>query len=311
MLRITFLGTAAGRPTVGRNVSGILVNRQGELLLFDCGEGTQRQMMRFGTGFAIRDIFFTHMHADHFLGVIGLLRTMGLQGRQEPISLWAPEGGGQILHEAVHLGVERVPFGIEIHELEPDERIEREEYAIVAYRSQHGGRSLGYALIEHPRRGRFYPERARALGVPEGPLFGKLHRGEPVEVNGRIVHPEEVVGAPRPGRRIVYTGDTRPCRATIEAARGGDLLIHDATFGDDEADRARETGHSTAREAGTVAQRAGVAQLILTHLSPRYDDDPRVLERQAREVFPRVMAAYDGLEVEVAYRNDEGEEEEA
>lgn len=304
MIRVTFLGTAASRPTVGRNVSALVINREGELLLFDCGEGTQRQMMRFGTGFGIDDIFITHMHADHFLGVIGLLRTMGLQGREAPVRLWAPEGGGQILHDAVNLGVERVPFGIEIRELEPGARVERGEYDVVAYRTQHGGRSLGYALIEHPRLGRFNPDRARELGVPEGPLFGKLHRGESVEVDGRIITPEELVGPPRPGRRIVYSGDTRPCRETVEIATGADLLVHDATFGEDEADRARATGHSTAREAALVARKAGAARLVLTHISARYAEDPRALEREARRVYPRAVVAYDGMEVEVPYRTE-------
>src|SRR5690606_16170567 len=257
------------------------------------------------TGFAIRDIFFTHMHADHFLGVIGLLRTMGLQGREEPITLWAPEGSRAILDAAVNLGVERVPYEIGIQDLSPGERVEREGSAILAFRTRHGGRSLGYAVAEHPRPGRFNPDRARELGVPAGPLFGKLHRGEPVEVEGRIVRPEEVVGPSRPGRRVVYTGDTRPCRTTVEVARGADVLIHDATFGEDEADRARATNHSTAREAATVAQRAGVGRLFLTHLSSRYAEDPRALEREARQVFPNTTVAYDGLEVEVPYRQED------
>ena len=305
MIRVVFLGTAASRPTVARNVSSILINRQGELLLFDCGEGTQRQMMRFQTGFSIDDIFITHMHADHYLGVIGLLRTMGLQSREAPIRLWAPEGGGRILDDAVNLGVERVPFPIEIRELAPDERVEREDYDIVAFRTRHGARSLGYALVEHERLGRFNPDRARELGVPEGPLFGKLHRGESVEVDGRIIAPEDVVGPARKGRRIVYTGDTRPARRTEQVAQGAELLIHDATFGDDEADRARATFHSTAREAAQLARRAKVERLVLTHLSSRYADDPRQLEREAREVFPRTTVAYDGLEIEVAYPPDE------
>lgn len=305
MIRVTFLGTSASRPTVGRNVSAVMINRKGELLLFDCGEGTQRQMMRFQTGFSIRDIFFTHMHADHFLGVIGLLRTMGLQGREEPITLWAPEGSREILDAAVNLGVERVPFEIVVHELDPGEKIVREEYEIVPYRTEHGGRSLGFALVEHERLGRFNPDRARELGVDEGPLFGRLHRGEPVEVDGRIIRPEDVVGPARPGRKIVYTGDTRPHRRTIEAARGADLLIHDATFGADEADRARQTNHSTAREAAEMARRARVRRLILTHISSRYADDPRPLEREAREVFGNSAVAYDGMEVEVPYQIDE------
>lgn len=305
MIRVTFLGTAASRPTVGRNVSGLLVQREGELFLFDCGEGTQRQMMKYATGFSVHDIFITHMHADHFLGIIGLLRTMGLQGREEVMKLYAPTGTGSILHEAVHLGVERVPFPIEITELDAGDRIERGEYEIVAYATQHGTRALGYALVERERLGRFNIEKARAFGIPEGPLFGKLHRGESVEVDGRTITASDVVGQPRPGRRFVYTGDTRPCRETIEIARNADLLIHDATFGEEESDRARQTGHSTAREAADVAKRAGVSKLALTHISARYADDPRLLEREARELFAQTIVAHDGLVLEIPYRDEE------
>lgn len=301
---MTFLGTAASRPTVGRNVSALALQRESELMLFDCGEGTQRQMMRFGTGFSIDDIFFTHMHADHFLGVIGLLRTLGLQGREETMRLWGPPGSRAVLEQAVHLGVERVPFEVGIEELRPGDAVQREGYRIACYRSQHGVRSIGYALIEDERLGRFNPDRARELGVPEGPAFGRLHRGEAVEVEGRLVRPEDIVGPPRPGRRVVYTGDTRPCRATVEIAREADLLIHDATFARDEADRARSTGHSTAREAADVAKRACARRLVLTHLSARYAEDPRALEREARAVFPATTVAYDGLQIEVPFRDD-------
>jgi ribonuclease Z len=306
MIRVTFLGTAASRPTVGRNVSGLLVQREGELLLFDCGEGTQRQMMRFATGFSVHDIFVTHMHADHFLGIIGLLRTMGLQGREEVMRLYAPTGSEAIMHEAVHLGVERVPFPIEIIELGAGQTLRRDGYDIVAYATQHGTRAIGYALVEHERLGRFNIEKARSLGVPEGPMFGQLHKGQTVVVDGRSIGPAEVVGPPRPGRKLVYTGDTRPCRDTVEAARGADLLIHDATFGEEESDRARQTGHSTAREAADVARRADVARLALTHISARYADDPRVLEREAREVFQRTIVAHDGLVIEIPFRDEAG-----
>lgn len=304
-LRVTFLGTSAARPTVGRNVSSIAVQREGVVMLFDCGEGTQRQMMRYATGFAVNDIFFTHLHADHFLGVIGLLRTMGLQGRTEEIRLWAPSGGTAILQAAVNLGVERVPFPIRIAELAPAQSVAREEYDIVPYRTHHGGASLGYALIEHPRLGRFHPERARELGVPEGPLFGKLHHGEAVTVDGRTILPEQVVGATRPGRRLVYSGDTRPCRATLEVAGEADLLIHDATFGEEEADRAKETGHATAKEASLLARKAGVRRLVLTHISARYADDPRQLEREARRFFPGTIVAHDGLVIEIPFADAE------
>jgi len=305
MIRVTFLGTAASRPTVGRNVSALALQREGEVLLFDCGEGTQRQMMRFGTGFSLSDIFFTHMHADHFLGITGLLRTLGLQGREEPIRLWSPRGGARVLEQAVGLGVDRIPFGVEIRELAPDEAVARAGYSIMPFKPQHGVSALGYALVEDERLGRFHPDRARELGVPEGPLFGKLHHGEAVEVDGRVIQPSDIVGPPRPGRRIVISGDTRPCKRTLEVSRDADLLIHEATFGEEEAERARATGHSTAREAAQVAQRADVRRLVLTHLSARYADDPRILEREAREVFPRVTVAYDGFESQVPFRDDD------
>ena len=302
-MRITFLGTAASRPTVGRNVSSLVVQREGETIMFDCGEGTQRQMMRFGTGFAVDDIFFSHLHADHFLGVIGLLRTMGLQAREHPIRLWTPAGTETILEQAVHLGVDRVPFEVEIRGLAPGDVLERDGYVIAPFRSAHSLASLGFALTEHPRPGRFNPERARELGVPEGPLWGQIHRGEAVLVNGTRVEPAELVGPSRPGRKLVYTGDTGPTRSIVEAARDADLLIHEATFGREEAERARQTGHSTARDAAKSARNAAVLRLILTHFSPRYADDPRELEREARKIFPEVLAAHDGLIVEIPFRD--------
>lgn len=303
-MRITFLGTAAARPTVGRNVSSLVLQREGDVMMFDCGEGTQRQMMRYGTGFALSDIFFTHLHADHFLGVIGLLRTLGLQAREEPVDLWTPAGTAAVMRQAVDLGVERVPFEVRIHELSPGDAVARGVYDVTTFRTQHrGGLSLGYAVVEHPRLGRFDAEKAREMGIPEGPLWGKLHHGQPVEVDGRVFRAEDVVGPERPGRRVVYTGDTRPCRAAIDSSRAADLLIHEATFAQDEAERAQHTGHSTAREAAEVAKAAGALRLALTHFSPRYADDPRVLEREAKAVFPEVVAAYDGLVIEVPYRD--------
>ncbi|HEX2205493.1 MAG TPA: ribonuclease Z [Longimicrobium sp.] len=303
-MRVTFLGTAAARPTVGRNVSSLIVQREGDVMMFDCGEGTQRQMMRYGTGFSFNDIFFTHLHADHFLGVIGLLRTLGLQDRREPMDLWTPRGTEALLKQAVELGVERVPFEVRIHGVDGGEPVRRGVYDVVPFRVSHGGRALGYAVVEHPRLGRFDAVRARELGIPEGPLWGKLHHGEAVEVDGRVFQAADVVGAPRPGRKVVYSGDTRPCAATREIAAGADLLIHEATFAQDEAERAGATGHSTAREAAQVAADARALRLVLTHFSPRYADDPRFLEKEARAVFPETVAAYDGLVVEVPYRSE-------
>ncbi len=272
--------------------------------MFDCGEGTQRQMMRYGTGFAINDIFFTHLHADHFLGIIGLLRTMGLQAREEPIRLWVPIGGERVIRAAVNLGVDRIPFEVQVTELEAGDAVDRGDYSIVPFPVSHAGTCFGYGIIEKIRLGRFDPERARALGIPEGPDWGRIHRGEPVRVGDRVIEADEVVGKPRPGRKVIYTGDTRPTRETIEIAAMADLLIHEATFGEDERERARQTGHSTAREAARIAREASALRLHLTHFSPRYSDDPRMIEREARKVFPGAVAAYDGLTIEIPYRDE-------
>ncbi len=303
MIRLCFLGTAAARPTPGRNVSAIALQREGESVLLDCGEGTQRQIMRFATGFSFSQIFVTHGHADHFLGLPGLLRTMGLQGREEPMTIYGPEANVELLRTAVGLGVERLAFPCRIRGLRPGERVGFRGWAIHAFEVDHGVDALGYALIEEPRPGRFDVDTARRLGVPEGPLFGKLHRGEAVEVGGRVITPAQVVGPPRPGRKVVYAGDTRPARTTTEIARGADLLVHDATFAGEERKRARETRHSTVVEAARLARRARVKGLVLTHISARYSDRPRVLEEEARAVFPGAVIAHDGLRIELGYND--------
>ena len=303
MLSITFLGTSAARPTVERNVSALALQREGETLLFDCGEGTQRQMMRYGVSFALSEIFFTHFHADHFLGMIGLVRTLGLQGREEPLRLYGPRGAKQVLHNALLLGVEKVPFGVEIQEVKPGAVIgERDGYSITAFATDHGAGSIGYALVEAQRYGKFDPEKARALAIPEGPLWGKLQRGDAVELaDGRKLTAESVVGPRRPGRKVVITGDTAPCASVVDAAAGADLLVHEATFGEEEKDRAKETFHSTAREAAQVAKAAQVRKLVLTHLSARYSISAEDLVKEAKEVFGEVVAAKDGMTVEVGF----------
>lgn len=306
MLRVTFLGTASSRPTVRRNVSSMAVRRGGDYFLFDCGEGTQRQMMRYGAGFAVQEIFVTHVHADHYLGVTGLLRTLSLQGREPPLVLWGPRGSGSLLQDLVDLGGDRLTFPVSVRELPPGESVRYGEYRIEAFRTRHRGPSMGLALVEDPRPGRFDPDRARELGVPEGPLFGRLHRGETVESpDGRVVEPGEVVGPDRPGRRLVYTGDTAPSDSVREAARDADLLIHEATFGEPEADRASDTGHSTARQAAETAAAANVRALVLTHFSARYSEQAFRLRQEAEEVFAETMVAEDGLTVDIPYRDQE------
>ncbi|HET7600360.1 MAG TPA: ribonuclease Z [Gemmatimonadales bacterium] len=302
MLSVTFLGTGAACPSVERNVAGLAVQREGETLLFDCGEGTQRQMMRYGVSFAFSEIFFTHYHADHMLGVTGLLRTLGLQDRTAPVVLYGPRGAQRYLGAAISLGIERNRFPVEIIEVKPGDRLARGAYDVVVFETDHRADTVGYALAEHVRLGRFHPERARELGVPEGPLWGRLHRGETVELpDGRRVSPAELVGAPRPGRTVVYTGDTRPCLGVVETARFADLLIHEATFGEEEHARAAETGHSTAAQAAEVAREAGVRRLALTHISPRYGRDAPELLAEAKAVFPETVIARDGLTLDVPF----------
>lgn len=314
MLSVTFLGTSAARPTVERGVSSIAVTRKGETLMFECGEGTQRQMMRFGVSFSISEILFSHFHADHYLGITGLVRTLGLQGREATLHLYGPRGARQLLGAALDLGSEWAPFPIEIHELRAGDPLQREEYDIEVFSVEHGRGAVGFTLREHERLGRFDPTRAKALGVPEGPLWGKIHRGETVEFDrsgddGRTerltVGPEQIVGPSRPGRVVVYSGDTRPCESVVKMADGADLLIHEATFSQDETDRARETGHSTAREAAQVALAARVKRLALTHLSARFSVASDILLKEAREVFRETVIARDGMTIDVPYQDSE------
>jgi ribonuclease Z len=287
-------------------VASLAIHREGETLMFDCGEGTQRQMMRWGVSFALADIFFTHLHADHMLGVIGLIRTMALQGRTERLTLWGPRGSSRVLKRAEGLGFERSTFPVELMELESAAPLKRNGYQLIPFEVDHrGSQSIGYSLVEETRKGRFDPDKARELGIPEGPLWGQIHRGQPVALaDGRIIQPSVLVGPTRSGRRVVITGDTRPCAATIEHSRGADLLIHEATFGDEEADRAVETGHSTAREAASVARDAGAHKLVITHFSARYSRDASPLDREAKEVFRETLVGKDGMEIDVPFRDE-------
>lgn len=306
-LTVRFLGTSASRPTVERGVSSIALVREGETILFDCGEGTQRQMMRYGVSFSFQDVFFSHFHTDHYLGIIGLLRTMALQGRSEPLRIWGPRGAQRMLQRCESLGTDHLSFPLDVRELAAGDVVRRNAYEIRAVEAEHrGATALSWALVEDERRGRFNPDLARELGIPEGPLWGKIHRGESITLDdGRVVEPSTLVGETRVGRRVVITGDTRPCLSTIEAARSADLVIHESTFGDEEAPRAFETGHSTAREAAEVARMAGARRLVLTHVSARYTRDTSDLEREARSVFPNTQVARDGLEIEVPFSDAE------
>jgi len=306
VLRITFLGTGGSVPSPHRNPSAIAVRRESELFLFDCGEGTQQQMMRAKTGMKITAIFITHFHADHVLGIPGLLQTLSLQGRTEPLEIYGPKGVKRFLYHLLSLGYASKNFDVKAIELQHGDVIRRQNYEIRAFKTEHNIRSIGYVLEEAMRPGKFNRERAIELGLKPGPLFSKLQHGESVFVNGREIRPEDVLGPPRPGRKIVYTGDTRPCESVIQAAENADILIHDGSLAEAEKELAIEYMHSTVTEAAEVAAKANVRKLILTHISARYDDeDAKKLEEEARKIFPNTIIASDLMTIDVKYRDKE------
>ena len=300
MLKVIFLGTGGSVPSPNRGMPSLMVVREGERMLFDCGEGTQRQMMRCRSGFMdIDSIFLTHFHADHTLGIPGLIQTMGFQGRTEPLHIYGPKFVREYCDILNSLGYLKPGFAVEAHELKHGDIVERKGYRIEAFRSFHSVPGLGYALVEDARLGRFDRQKALELGVPEGPLFGKLHRGEEIEVKGRLIKSADVVGEPRPGRRVVYTGDTTPSHAFLPVLEGADLWISEATFADEAADKAAETLHSSSGDVARLAAKAGVQRLILTHISSRYSEDIAPLLEDARKHFPGAVVAEDFMEVEV------------
>ncbi|MCX9010669.1 MAG: ribonuclease Z, partial [Candidatus Methanoperedens sp.] len=294
-----FLGTGGTLPTPNRNPSAVLINREGDMMLFDCGEGTQQQMMRAKTGMKLTSIFITHFHADHFLGIPGLIQTMSFNGRTEPLDIYGPRWTKQLVRLLIELGYYKLGFQIMAHELEGGDIIDREGYSVKAVATDHGVPSLGYVLEEKMRTGRFNRERAIELGVPVGPMFSKLQRGEPVTVNGRVITPSEVIGQGRRGRKIVYSGDTRPCEPIARESAGADLLIHDGTLADELREWALETKHTTAGEAASLAKEAKVRQLVLTHISSRYSEDTGPLLRDAKKVFENVRIAQELMEIEI------------
>jgi ribonuclease Z len=306
-LRVIFLGTAGSVPTPKRSLPAILIQRKGEQLMFDCGEGVQRQMMKAKTGFHRKmKVFISHMHGDHVLGLPGLMQTMALLDRERKLEVYGPPGIKRFI-EAIKETVQFVlTFPVEIHEIEEAGVVcGEEEYAVQAVWANHVVPSLAYALVEKPRPGRFYPEKAKALGVPEGPLWSKLQHKHKVNLpDGRVIKPEQVVGPPRPGRKIVYTGDTRPFKGFVKFAAHADLLIHDATLDDELTERAVEDGHSTPSQAAENAKKAKVKRLILTHVSARYDDTSVLLE-QAQKIFKNTRVAEDFMKIEIPLLDNE------
>ena len=304
-MQVTFLGTGGSIPTPQRGLSAVAVRRKNELLLFDCGEGTQRQMIRAGVGFHRKaKVFVTHMHGDHVLGLPGLLQTMSLLGRKNELEIYGPDGIKDFV-ESINKTVRfTLTFPVKVSEIDEGMVCEEKEYRVTAAQSGHMIPSLAYALTEKPRPGRFNTKKAKNLGIPEGPLWSKLQSGESVRLaDSRVVEPKMVLGASRAGRKIVYSGDTGPSEKVVQLAENADLLIHEATFEDEMKERAIEDGHSTPSIAAETAKKAGVKRLVLTHISARYKD-ANLLLQQAKQLFVNTELAEDFLELELHLTED-------
>jgi ribonuclease Z len=299
-LDLVFLGTAGSMPTAQRAPAALLVRRGGDRLLFDCAEGTQRQLLRSAVGLPdLEEVFLTHFHADHVLGLPGMFKTFALRGRELPLTVYGPRGLRDLLGSLKRV-VGRLTYDVRLVELEPGDALERDGYRLATFDVAHGVTAMGWSLIETTRPGRFDVEGANALGVPDGPERGALQRGESVTLaDGRTVSPEQVLGAPRPGRKLVITGDTAPTNEIVEAAWEADVLVTEATFLDEERERAEETKHQTALQAADLARRANVALLALTHLSSRYFG-PEIAS-EARELHPETVVPRDFDVIEVPF----------
>ena len=301
-IEVVFLGTSGSIPTPERSSPCLALRRLGELFLFDCGEGAQRQLMRSGLGFPAKlRIFISHLHGDHVFGLPGLIHTLSLLDRRAPLEIYGPPGLEAFLScVRATIGL-RPRFELIVREIGEGVVLETEDYVVRAVWVEHSVPTLAYALEERPRPGRFYPEKAYELGVPKGPLWKQLQLGKPVRTpDGRIVRPEQVLGPPRKGLKIVYSGDTYWSEALVALAKGADLLVHECTFDNALSDRAEEDKHSTPEIATRTALEAGVHRLILTHISARYKD-PGVLLEQARALFPNTMVAHDLLRIELRH----------
>jgi ribonuclease Z len=299
-LDVVFLGTSGATPTAQRAPAATLVRRGGDRLLVDCAEGTQRQLLRCDVGLLeLREVFLTHYHADHYLGLPGMLKTYSLRGRELPLTIYGPRGLRELL-STLRRVFGRLGYPLETVELEPGDVLERDGYRLETFAVNHGVAAVGYALVESARPGRFDVEVATALGVPDGPLRGVLQQGMPVTLDdGTAIVPEQVLGPPRAGRKLVLTGDTGVAASVVEAAAGADVLVHEATFLADESERAHDTLHSTAGEAADVAREAGVRLLALTHMSTRYFGHEVVEE--ARAIFPETVVPRDFDVVDIPF----------
>lgn len=302
-MKLIFLGTSGSIPTSQRGLPAIALRHERELLLFDCAEGTQRQMVKAKLSpLKIDAIFITHLHGDHFLGLAGLVQTMSLMDRERKLEVYCPHGEGERIERYLKIPHYTLTFEVAVRELEPEEELKRRGYRILTSDAEHSVPSLAYAFVENQRPGKFYPEKAIALGVNPGPNFSRLKSGKSIKLrDGSVVKPEQVMGPPRAARKIVYAGDTRPCDSIVKLARDADVLIHDCTLADELAEKAAENAHSTPSEAAEVAKRANVKQLVLLHVSPRYKDDS-ILLKQAKQIFPNTVVARDLMELDVKFQ---------
>lgn len=299
-LSILFLGTGGSWPSVKRNVSSVALKRASEIILFDCGEGTQRQFQKSKLSYMqISKIFITHFHGDHFLGIPGLIQTMQLNDREIPLHIYGPKGIDLLLEQLLSLGYFKPKYKIVAHEVENGDVLDFEGYKIHVLSVKHGIPALAYSLIENMRPGKFDKPKALKLGIPEGPLFSKLQHGKTITLkDGRKIKPETVLGPSRMGRKIVISGDTKPIDEMINFSKNADVLIHEATFDNELEDIAGDYGHTTARQAAEIAQKANVEKLLLIHISPRYLDTD-VFEKEARSIFKNSFVSKDFQEIEI------------
>ena len=300
-MEIRFLGTSSAVPSKYRNHAGIVLKYFKDTMLFDCGEGIQRQLIYAKISpMKIDKIFLSHYHGDHILGLAGLIQSMGFRGREDDLEIYGPKGLERIINAIFQIGYYKISFNINIHEIEESDEstvVETEEYVIKSIIAEHNIDNVSYSIYEK-KKPRFLREKAIELGVPVGPAFGKLHRGEEVEIDGKIIKPEQVLGPPREGKKVTYSGDTRPCKRLIELAKGSDVLIHEATYENADLDKAIEHCHSTSKEAAMVAKEADVKLLVLTHISTRYTTDINI-KNEAKEIFENTIVANDFTEINI------------
>ena len=297
-MEIIFLGTSSAVPTLERNHPSIALRAFAEVMLFDCGEGTQRQLIEAKISpMKITKIFISHFHGDHILGLGGLIQSLGFRGREKDLDIYGPKGLHKIINAISSFGYFQINYNLNIHEIQDGTIIETEDYVVECAKMEHNIPSYAYSIREK-KKPLFLREKAEELGIPPGPLYGKLHNGEEVEFEGRIIKPEQVLGEAKKGKKISYSGDTRPCEAMIRLARDSDILIHESTYEAEDYQRAVDNAHSTSVEAAEIAREANVNELVLTHISTRYTSDENI-KSEAQKVFKNTKVARDYMKIDL------------